>query len=63
MSIKKFFEKHVTPAFTHLDSARFLEQELWNEDCDRVFKKYEEVLRDIFHTYATSVGFSLNAPR
>ena len=63
MSIKKFFEKHVVPAFRHLDSGRFLEQDLWNEDCDKVFKKYDEVLRDLYNKYGTSVGFSLNAPK
>lgn len=62
-TIKNFFDKHVIPAFTHLDSNRFLEQELWNEECDTIFKKYEEVIRDLYNKYSSSVGFSLNAAR
>lgn len=62
-AIKDFFNNHFFPPFEKIDSTRFLEEELFCEECDKVFKKYEDILRDIYHKYGTAVGFSLNAPR
>ena len=51
-SIKKLFKEHVIPYMEQVDSHRFCQWELWNEECDYILRDYTPALETIYSMYS-----------
>lgn len=51
-SIKLFFNEHLIPYMSQIDSHSFCANELWNEECDYIFKDYYPALENLYNLYS-----------
>ena len=51
-ALKLAFENHFLPFLKQFDSGKFRRERLWNEECDKTFKRFPKILKALYSKYS-----------